>query len=1140
MEQVLSKEPELEPEIYPVSLITAELVQDPVFVNAASSKLLSYQYQKPYTFVNLDRGTNDLDLDESGFGENLDRQPFSPEERKTLLLEVENQLKEVKRNGYSDAQVRRLRQILVKHIKAFGTKESPARMSSLTPIECHLKDPSAEIIANPRYLGRDQMEFLKKRLDSMVERGLLRPTDNPHYGSQAFLVPKKGPEKYRLVVDMRKLNENTKRSSLLMPNLEQQLSFTKGARFFGSFDILSGFDYLPVAEGSRKYFVLVTWFGAYEFCGSPQGWVNTPQLFQNRMITEILNPIGLFGADGTGIIQWIDDSCLYSDTFDGYCTALEKFLAQMIQKGLRLNISKCILLAKEAEWCGRIISKDGWKYSGKYFSKILNMPKPTFTYELAQALYLINWLAPSIPKLAELKDTLSQAVKLQTTMRQLKKDNEPVKWNSTLDEAWKIMRRELELASKRFLSTYDHTLPLCLFTDASNDYWGLMLTQVTNSDPSNPEDETPVLEQKHRPIFFLSGKFTPGQQNWHISQKELYPVIYAFKRLPYLMYGHTTRITVFTDHKNLETILHPDWSPKTAYIDRLLRWGLLFQNADLCVRHISGEENIAADILSRWGQLTNPNKDMADRQPCVSNIIRVNNVDLEEIFKDDAISLMNPFYEGSWRRISDEEIRNTQAKALGVDPSELTNLVTKQDKIWIPWDLAPRLIVHNHLVKVHPGFHEELMSLRKYKVDMPLGHTLSKVLKSFRRRCLHCQRKPKLQRRPLLQTPLTNVPRKFLHADYLYLKKNSHLLVIVDNATRKVFLRHTTSDTAEEMALALLEFQGNFQLIENFTLYTDNGSYFAGKLLEKLSKYLSFSRNFSVQYAPWTNGTVEVTNSKLLKLVKSLVSQYQLTEHDLHKLTGVLMHVMNNSPSPIKANYTPNQLFLVAPPEPPAGLFEKTLGIPVDGNIVQPMSVDYVLDNISLIQQEIMLRLNEAYDMSQLRRTRQNSLYNSRHKFPNLQFAPGEWVLLSKAGTKAEKDKIKPMWIGPYQVVSQTHEGVYEIKDLLDKSVIAHTARLWPYAPAEYIPSQAITNIFNQDKSQLHIKKFVGCRYTSEGYELLVEWLGFDESENTWEPLDDIYSAVPDKVLNYLQKSETRNKDSQKALQLILNNLPTN
>eukprot|EP00924_Labyrinthula_sp_SR-Ha-C_P013317 snap_masked-scaffold_45-processed-gene-1.2-mRNA-1 protein AED:1.00 eAED:1.00 QI:0/-1/0/0/-1/1/1/0/142 len=142
----------------------------------------------------------------------------------------------------------------------------------MDPIICFLKDEKAEIITQPRWMGLHKMEILRNKLKSMVDRELIRPTKNPIYGSPAFLVHKPGrPGEWIMVVDMKLFNSHTRKTPLIMPNLEQQVSFTKGATVFGSFDILSGFDYLPVAEDSRKYFTIVTYFGCYEMCGSPQG-----------------------------------------------------------------------------------------------------------------------------------------------------------------------------------------------------------------------------------------------------------------------------------------------------------------------------------------------------------------------------------------------------------------------------------------------------------------------------------------------------------------------------------------------------------------------------------------------------------------------------------------------------------------------------------------------------------------------------------------------------------------------------------------------------------------------------------------------------------------------------------------------------
>ena len=90
------------------------------------------------------------------------------------------------------------------------------------------------------------------------------------------------------------------------------------------------------------------------------------------MLTDILQPIDLFGQADPGIIQWIDNSLLYSTNFDDFLTALTKFLKQMIVKSLPLNITKCTFLTPELEWCGRRFS---------------HTSKPTFDHELLLCLF---------------------------------------------------------------------------------------------------------------------------------------------------------------------------------------------------------------------------------------------------------------------------------------------------------------------------------------------------------------------------------------------------------------------------------------------------------------------------------------------------------------------------------------------------------------------------------------------------------------------------------------------------------------------------------------------------------------------------------------------------------------------------------
>ena len=164
-------------------------------------------------------------------------------------------------------------------------------MSKLTPMEVELvEDAPSTLPAAGRSMGQQQTLFIRQEFADLEKVGLVKPAKTPVYASPAFVVKKKGPKKWRMVIDMRELNKWTKKTALQMPNLEEQLSRLGNARYFVSFDVFSGFDYLSTSERSQKYFNIVTLEACVTMLGAPMGWTNTPQIYQNRIVEEILKP----------------------------------------------------------------------------------------------------------------------------------------------------------------------------------------------------------------------------------------------------------------------------------------------------------------------------------------------------------------------------------------------------------------------------------------------------------------------------------------------------------------------------------------------------------------------------------------------------------------------------------------------------------------------------------------------------------------------------------------------------------------------------------------------------------------------------------------------------------------------------------
>ncbi len=144
---------------------------------------------------------------------------------------------------------------------------------------------------------------------------------------------------------------------------------------------------------------------------------------------------------------------------------------------------------------------------------------------------------------------------------------------------------------------------LCVFADASEGFWGAVITQVPMEHVTRAFED-----QHHEPLMFLSGTFTGAASRWATVEKEAFALVETVKRADYLL-DRPRGFMLFTDHLNLRYIFSPNiFSPATVLSavpkytsDKLQRWSMVLMGYQFEIVHIPGEENVWADLLSRWG-----------------------------------------------------------------------------------------------------------------------------------------------------------------------------------------------------------------------------------------------------------------------------------------------------------------------------------------------------------------------------------------------------------------------------------------------------------------------------------------------------------------------------------------------------------
>eukprot|EP00924_Labyrinthula_sp_SR-Ha-C_P014518 maker-scaffold_34-augustus-gene-0.59-mRNA-1 protein AED:0.45 eAED:0.46 QI:0/0/0/0.5/0.66/0.5/4/0/1472 len=921
------------------------------------------------------------------------------------------------------------------------------------------------------------MEALKKKLRELEDMGMIRREPNPFFSSPVIMVLKPGKrDEYKMVVDLRRCNRSVKPTGAGLPDLETQLAWFKGTEeYFGSLDGLIGFDYLRVEDGAQKYLGMVTPWGCYAMLMAPQGYINTPP-----------------------------------------------------------NIS------------GKTDQRDG-DMIRSIFLKLEDMGEVRKMGQLEDLVYVSTWLASSVPDLARKRHYLSKIMKeleRDLKIKYKKKLNKHQGRAASVEEWWseedqdevRKFLKSISSSAANSLNLYQLDRRVAIFTDASFHFWSGVLG-LWDSDG-------------WLPIYFGSGEFVGSSIHWSMTDKEIYPIIKLMKRYRFILYGHQTPIELYTDHKNLIYLMTPKKDMKAAAFGRVQRLILTIQEFVTVLHHLPGETNVLADLLTRWGyvesedtlnlkaKLVDSNGDMGWRIRWKGITFFANSGDVDVEKMEIANMIDGPENEEvlevevnkgtSWRfdpevvkfvenrvavhfpkrkqerkiltipeTVKVQEACELNLKDLDASQNESGAWINKQGKIIIPGELIERFIVTAHNDSGH-GSVDEVMRILEPFFFVNIPRNKQKILvQNLKKWCLHCDKDIKMIRRPLGEIYHLIKREVVLHLDFLKVKE-SYILVILEDVSRKVLLIEDPSPCAAVVVRALVMWRGLIGLPPTFTLVSDNGSHFNNEVLKTFESRFPAERKFSIVYSPWSNGSIEVMNRFVLRVLRQLCSCYMIEKEKRSELLPQLMDVINNSRS--RRGYSPNEL---------TTYLSTARGL---NKIVET-------DETSILPIVTQVKLRECKDPG---------------KF-NVNFAAGDFVLISRVGTPWLNDKISLRWIGPYIVVAVQGEHYYKVKSIGGKEQVVHSQRMVPYQSKseEFKVTSEIKHSFYYNQGPYYVKKLLDLRNTIDGFEVLIWWQGFPKSDSNWQCMRRLYEDVPQLVREFVRKNKDDTIDFENAHKLI-------
>ena len=187
----------------------------------------------------------------------------------------------------------------------------------------------------PHRLAPGKITVVKKEIEDMLARNIIRPSNSP-YSAPIVLVTKKDGSN-RMCTDFRRLNEVTKKDAFPLPRIDQILDHLHGATIFSSLDLASGYWQVPLAESAIPKTAFVTPDGGhYEYLRRPFGLCNAPGTFQ-RLMTSIFNEY-LFSF----VLIFLDDVLVFSRNVEEHEKHMRLVFHALRQANLKLKPKKCL------------------------------------------------------------------------------------------------------------------------------------------------------------------------------------------------------------------------------------------------------------------------------------------------------------------------------------------------------------------------------------------------------------------------------------------------------------------------------------------------------------------------------------------------------------------------------------------------------------------------------------------------------------------------------------------------------------------------------------------------------------------------------------------------------------------------------
>ncbi len=252
-------------------------------------------------------------------------------------------------------------------------------------------------------MDASQFSLCDEEVNALITKGaVVEAGAEVGYISRYFLVPKKGPNNWRPIINLKPLNQFLKYRHFKMEGIVTVRHTVRQGDFMAKIDLTEAYFTIPVFQGHRK-FLRFRWKNkTYEYTCLPFGLSSSPWVF-----TKLLRvAVAFFRRLGIRLVIYLDDLLIVGSSSEDCTSAITQVIATLESLGFSINFKKSETVPSQLiEYIGLITDSlsMSFRLTDKKIADISRLCKEALKKgkcslrSLAKILGNLNWATYAVP-----------------------------------------------------------------------------------------------------------------------------------------------------------------------------------------------------------------------------------------------------------------------------------------------------------------------------------------------------------------------------------------------------------------------------------------------------------------------------------------------------------------------------------------------------------------------------------------------------------------------------------------------------------------------------------------------------------------------------------------------------------------------